>query len=73
METTTAATTARVVAAVTQAGMTRLELSEESGIAYTTLGRKLRGQSSWTVEDIDIVARVLKVEPASLVQFRAVA
>ena len=73
METTTAATAARVSAAVSQAGMSRLNLSEASGIPYTTLGRKLRGLSSWTVEEIDHVARALSVEPASLVEFRAVA
>lgn len=70
---TTSATAAKVEAAREQKGISRSALAEAAGIPYATLHRKLNGQSPFTVPDIDVIARVLGVNPASLVEFRFVA
>lgn len=66
---TNTATAAKVTAAFASAGITRRELSLASGIPYTSLYRKLHAQSPFTVPEISAVARVLNVEPDSLIEF----
>lgn len=70
---TTTATAAKVEAARTAAGISRLALSEQSGIPRTTLIRMLDGKQSFTVEHIDVIATVLNVDPTTLVEFKAAA
>jgi len=70
---TTEATAERVRTHVDTAGITRRELSEGSGIPYTTLYRKLNGQSPFTIPEIAAVAAVLGVQPSTLVHFVEVA
>lgn len=70
---TKTATAAKVAAAVEKAGITRRDLSNATGIAYTTLYRKLHGHVPFNVDDIDSVAKALRVKPASLVEFAEVA
>lgn len=67
------ATAGRVAAAVKAAGITRRDLSDRSGIPYTTLFRKINGYTSFNLEELAAVARVLEVQPSSLVDFGAVA
>jgi len=66
---TKTATAAQVSAAVTSAGITRRDLSNASGIAYTTLFRKLQGHVAFNVEEIDAIARVLDVTPDALIDW----
>lgn len=70
---TTTATAAKVEAARILKGVSRLALSDRSGIARTTLKRKLDGRTAFTVSDIDALAQVLEVAPESLLEFRAAA
>lgn len=53
--------------------MTRLELSEASGIPRPTLYRRLDGHSPWTVDEIERVAKALSVDPISLLRFEEAA
>lgn len=41
-------------------------LAQATGIAYSTLRRKLQAQSDLTVNDLARIARALEVSPASL-------
>lgn len=70
---TTTATAAKVEQARERAGISRLALSEATGIPRSTLIRKLNGHQSFTVGDIDVIAQALRVDPATLVAFKAVA
>lgn len=45
------------------AGETRLSLSEKSGIPRTTLIRRLNGHSAFTVDELEVIGRVLDVDP----------
>ncbi len=66
---TTKATAQRICSAVEAAGLTRRDLSDASGVAYTTLYRKLNGHTPFNVEEIHSIALVLGVPAASLVDF----
>jgi predicted transcriptional regulator len=68
-----ASTTANVNKAFEASGLTRRELSDGSGIPYTTLYRLLNGHGSWTIEQIASVAKVLGVKPSRLVVFEETA
>lgn len=70
---TTTATAAKLEAARESAGVSRLALSEASGIARTTLNRILDGKRPATVEDVDFIAAALRVDPTTLVEFKAAA
>jgi transcriptional regulator with XRE-family HTH domain len=54
-------TTAAVAVAMTSAGQTAGSMAKASGIAATTLRRRLSGRSSFTVNELDAVAQVLGV------------
>lgn len=66
---TTKATADRIEAARIEAGMTRSELSAASGIARSTLYRKLDGFASWTIAEIDAVAHALGRSGSDLAVF----
>lgn len=66
---TTKATAERISAAVEEAGLTRLTLSAATGIAYTTLYRKLNGHTPFNVEEVAAIARTLSVPASSLIAF----
>jgi len=71
MDTKTATATAIENARIA-AGISRKALSDASGIAWTTLNRKLGGYAAsvaFTVTEIEALARVLGVEPSELVVF----
>lgn len=70
---TATATLAKIKAAIDTAGLTREEVAARSGIAKTTLLRKLAGFVSFTLDDVASLAAVLNVEPDSLVEFRLAA
>lgn len=69
MDTTRKATARRVTEAMKTGGLTRRDLSDFTGIAYTTLFRKLNGHSPFTLDDIASIAAVLEVKPDTLVEF----
>lgn len=46
-----------------EVGMTTQELIQRSGIRRSTFFRKMRGDTSFTTEDIDALARALGVDP----------
>lgn len=70
MDTTRAATAAKVERAREDAGLSRLALSVETGIPRSTLNRMLDGKQSFSVEHIDLIAAALAVEPGALLEFR---
>lgn len=70
---TTRATAARLEEARIKAGVSRLSLSEQSGIPRTTLNRILNGQTSASVDQVDRIAAALSVEPEKLVAFKGAA
>lgn len=47
-------------------GISILTLSEETGIAYPTLRRSLKGQRSLTFNEFGRIANALNVEPSAL-------
>jgi transcriptional regulator with XRE-family HTH domain len=55
-----------IVSALGQAKRSKRWLSEATGIAYSTLRRKLQGEADLTVLDLARIARALQVPPASL-------
>ena len=59
MDTLKTTVAARVRAAIDAAGLTLLGLSEATGIPRTTLTRRLSGVSSFTVEELEALAREL--------------
>ncbi len=73
METPRSATASKVAAAVEAAGLTRLHLSDATGIPYTTLYRKLNGHSAYTLDEIASIAAVIGVAPVDLVAFEVAA
>lgn len=58
--------TARVRQAIRASGRTKRWVSEESGIPYATLNRKLAGKTDFTFRELFALADVLKVSPADL-------
>jgi transcriptional regulator with XRE-family HTH domain len=56
----------RVQAEMEAAGVTQLRLSEESGIPRATLIRRLRGQSSFNIDEVELIAKALGCSLRSL-------
>lgn len=52
--------------------ITAKRISDETGIARTSLGRRLRGVVPFTLDELDLVASVLGVPIADLLPDRAV-
>lgn len=67
MDTLTPLVADRVVAAMETKGATRLGISEATGIPRTTLLRRLSGASSFTVAELDAIARALEVPVRDLI------
>ena len=55
---------AAVQQAITDSGRTKLSVSEETGIPYATLNRKLAAKTDFTFRELLALAEVLKVSPA---------
>jgi transcriptional regulator with XRE-family HTH domain len=70
---TATATANNVVAAIEASGLTRQQVADLSGIPKTTLLRKLHGHASFTLDEIDRLARALGTTSANLIAFEAVA
>lgn len=45
---------------------TQVQLAEHLGISHVTVGRRLSGESPFTVDELVAVAQFLEVDPASL-------
>lgn len=65
VEAVLADTAAAVDAAIIASGRTKRWISEESGIPYATLNRKLAGKTDFTFRELFALADVLQVSPAS--------
>lgn len=59
--------------AVYQSRLTQAEVARRAGLSTRSVARKLAGQRTWTVPEIDAIARVLGVDPATLLRFPEVA
>lgn len=70
---TTRATAEAVEAARKAAGISRLALSDQTGIPRSTLIRRLAGKQSFTVAEVEAIAHALNVEPSTLVKFEEAA
>lgn len=57
-----------VQAAMDAAGVTHLELATEVGIPRVTLGRRLKGGSPFTVQELADIAAYLHLDPADLLR-----
>ncbi|WP_243061199.1 helix-turn-helix transcriptional regulator [Nocardioides sp. SR21] len=66
MDTFTRRTAIAVQAAIEAAGQTQLGVAEESGIPRTTLIRRLRGLSAFTVAELEAIAAVLGTTVSNL-------
>lgn len=64
--TTRSAIAAEVRAALARKGQSAAWLAEEAGISKAALSRKLRGDVSFTVEELVLVAIALAIEPEVL-------
>lgn len=53
--------------ALHDAGMTKIFAAEATGIAYSTLGRKLKGVTDFNFTEVKLIADVLGVTPGSLI------
>lgn len=73
MSTPRTATANKVASAIKAANLTRREVSDSTGIPYTTLFRKMNGHSSFTLDEIASVARALNVNPGTLIDFEVAA
>lgn len=65
-----AATSRAAHAAVRRAGVSILDLAYATGIAYSTLYRKLTGKASLTVADVAAIAAHIGVEPETITVYR---
>lgn len=65
-QTVTQRTADVVAAAILRSGIARHRVAIETGIAETTLRRKLQGVAPFNVEDLALIARVLGVPYSSL-------
>ena len=66
-------TASKVASAISDSGLTRLELSELTGIPKTTLLRKVNGHAPFTLDDIASIGAALGVRPDTLIDFEGVA
>jgi DNA-binding Xre family transcriptional regulator len=58
----------RVSAAMADASISKIKLADLAAIPYTTLHRKLKGQTAFTLDDILVIAQALRVNPSDLLQ-----
>lgn len=63
-------TSQAVQRAIELSGMTQLFISAQTNIPRTTLQRRLSGETSWTLAEIDSIAKLLNMKPAELVPHR---
>jgi lambda repressor-like predicted transcriptional regulator len=56
-----------VESAIKSAGRTKVSVSEESGIPYPTLNRKVAGKSEFSFTELLLIAECLGVSPAVFV------
>ena len=56
----------RLRVAMVEARMTQRELADGTGVALQTVGRHMRGKTPITVQQLFAYARVLGVDPATL-------
>lgn len=56
-----------VDAAIKTAGRTKVSVSDESGIPYPTLNRKVAGKSEFSFTELLLIAECLEVSPAAFV------
>lgn len=63
---TRSAIAAEARAALARKGQSAAWLAEDAGISKAALSRKLRGEVSFTVEELVLVAEALAVEPDAL-------
>lgn len=54
---------ARIRKAIRQSPWSETYVSDESGISLATLRRRLRGTTSWTLAEVEAVAKVLNTDP----------
>ena len=59
---------ANVVALRKEAKISRIDLAATTGIAERTLARRETGNSSWTTDELEVIARALSRPVADLVQ-----
>lgn len=50
-----------------EASITQKHLSWETGIPYVTLNRKLRGKQDFSLSEVYIIAKALKIEVSALI------
>ena len=50
-----------------EASMTQKYLSWETGIPYVTLNRKLRGKQDFSLSEVYMIAKALKIEVSALI------
>lgn len=67
MSTTTDWTARAIRAALAESGQTKRYLSEETGIPYPTLNRKVAGRRDFTLSELLAIAEALRVHPAVFV------
>lgn len=63
----TAGVVAAVADAISASGIPKSAVAQRAGMARTTLHRRLRGDSDFTVSELFRVALVLHVQPADLI------
>ncbi|MDR1078351.1 MAG: helix-turn-helix domain-containing protein [Propionibacteriaceae bacterium] len=56
-----------VAAAIQSAGRTKRSVSDESGVPYSTLNRKLEGKADFTFRELYALAEALDVEPSAFI------
>lgn len=56
-----------VESAIKSAGRTKVSVSEETGIPYPTLNRKVAGKSEFSFTELLLIAECLQVSPAEFV------
>ncbi|WP_119698641.1 helix-turn-helix domain-containing protein [Microbacterium halotolerans] len=56
-----------VEAAIERSGRSRRAISNETGIPYATLNRKLAGRSEFTFSELFLISEVLGVRPSRFV------
>jgi len=62
----------RISAAITRADRTRAWVARNAGIPATTFGRKLNGDTSFTVRELARIAQVLGIKESDLLPRGAV-
>lgn len=66
MDSLTIRTASVVLAAIEAAGMTQLGVSDATGIPRATLIRRLKGQSAFTIAELEAIAEVLGIAVSQL-------